>query len=180
MLTLARLSIALAVAHILSLTAAQHGADAMVRVTAYARGPGEYATWQMCLLKPGMVARFQSNPSRSTNDALGVSAERTVLTIHVAPTVKPGAYPLILLSYSYLDGPRGYPLIRGFKPTLRVLRNHQVLLPAFNRWRWIPAPDPEDYVPDGPCTSLPAITTSVSRERVMPESTPSRPRESLF
>lgn len=156
MLSLARpllLSIVIAASNMVYAT---QGATVSVHVTAYARAAGDLAAWQMCNLAPGITVSFTHNPARAS-DRHGVLAGRTRLDVHVSPRVKPGRYYLIFISYSFVNGPRGGAMAFGYHPTLQVLANHSIRLPAFDRWFWIHDPEPQDIAPPSTCTLLPAI-----------------------
>ncbi|MGI8825776.1 MAG: hypothetical protein ACR2JC_09045 [Chloroflexota bacterium] len=128
-----------------------------MHVTAYARHTGDDATWQVCLLRRGMSVSFSANPTTASSDAHGVVAERNILTLHVAPSVRPGVYHLVFLSYSYIDGLRSPPHVEGFHPDLRVRANHAATLPPFHTWHWIPSLSPQDIVPSSSCSSMPSV-----------------------
>jgi len=159
MLSLARLFLMAALLSVSNMVYRTEGATVSLHLTAYARKSGDFAAWQMCNLKPGITVAFTHNPSRAGIDRNGIVADRTRLDIHVEPSVKPGRYYLIFISYSFVDGPSSGALAIGYHPVLRVLPNHAIQIPPFNHWYYIPDPAPEDIAPPDTCSRLPASSS---------------------
>lgn len=131
-----------------------------VHLSAGALKAGDYGAFEVCAMPKGVSASFSPNPVRATPNRNHIANDRTVLTVRVAGNVAPGKYHLIVIAFSYVYGPRKYPVPTGYDAVLSVGPQHELHLPSFNHWLWVFSPDPQFIAPPSTCSGMPQIETS--------------------